>query len=405
MKASNSPVYGRLTVALGCCAALGVLALCDVLAAAPPMAVSADIEALEPPDAVDFEALDRPLLDSMNDSAVSLVPPTTSVEDALPLDMPSDLAIQPAPEPTPDAAPDIATLRHYIETDPHALGSLSIGAPDAGALFNGVTLTDGPLWHFRNPDETWATEETLAYLIAAIEAVDRRHPGSPSLCIGDLSKRGGGPLNRHRSHQSGRDVDIGFYYRSGEAPDFRVGRISDLDLPRCWTLVRALVTETDVERIFIDRSIQRALFRHALESGDNRAWLEWIFEYPRGRRDAIIQHERRHRSHLHARFYNPRAQEWGRVAYPLLVDADLAPPPVVMHRARRGDTISTIARRYGTSVAAVKRANGLRSSFIRAGRRYRVPARLASVAAAPTAVVPPRRLPPPAAVLSARATE
>ncbi len=43
------------------------------------------------------------------------------------------------------------------------------------------------------------------------------------------------------------------------------------------------------------------------------------------------------------------------------------------HVIRSGDTLSTIARRYGVSVRAIKRANGLRSSRIRAGRNLLIP--------------------------------
>lgn len=44
----------------------------------------------------------------------------------------------------------------------------------------------------------------------------------------------------------------------------------------------------------------------------------------------------------------------------------------VYHRIRDGETLSTIARRYKTSVANIKRLNGLKSDFIRAGRTLRV---------------------------------
>uniref|UniRef100_A0A832HZP3 LysM peptidoglycan-binding domain-containing protein n=1 Tax=Eiseniibacteriota bacterium TaxID=2212470 RepID=A0A832HZP3_UNCEI len=40
---------------------------------------------------------------------------------------------------------------------------------------------------------------------------------------------------------------------------------------------------------------------------------------------------------------------------------------------RRGDTLGAIAARHGVSVAALKRANGLRSSVIRTGQRLRLP--------------------------------
>jgi membrane-bound lytic murein transglycosylase D len=52
----------------------------------------------------------------------------------------------------------------------------------------------------------------------------------------------------------------------------------------------------------------------------------------------------------------------------------------VTHRVRRGQTLSTIARRYGTSVNAIVRANNLRSRHrIRAGQRLKIPTRGAPV--------------------------
>ncbi|MFQ6037643.1 MAG: LysM peptidoglycan-binding domain-containing protein [Candidatus Aminicenantales bacterium] len=51
----------------------------------------------------------------------------------------------------------------------------------------------------------------------------------------------------------------------------------------------------------------------------------------------------------------------------------------VYHYVRRGETVSTIARRYGTSVAAIARLNRLgRNYLIRAGQRLRVPIRTTS---------------------------
>jgi membrane-bound lytic murein transglycosylase D len=48
----------------------------------------------------------------------------------------------------------------------------------------------------------------------------------------------------------------------------------------------------------------------------------------------------------------------------------------VWHRVRSGETLSTIARRYRTSVDKIMRANNLRSShFIRAGKRLKIPRR------------------------------
>ena len=45
------------------------------------------------------------------------------------------------------------------------------------------------------------------------------------------------------------------------------------------------------------------------------------------------------------------------------------------YRVRRGDSLTAIARRYGTSVASLKAANGLRSSRVQVGKVLVIPAR------------------------------
>jgi penicillin-insensitive murein endopeptidase len=66
---------------------------------------------------------------------------------------------------------------------------------------------------------------------------------------------------------------------------------------------------------------------------------------------------------------------------------------MVKHRVRQGETLGSLARRYGTSVNAIRAANGLRSSQLRAGRSYTIPIRRTPPDSGPV-VVPPRRLPP-----------
>ena len=66
---------------------------------------------------------------------------------------------------------------------------------------------------------------------------------------------------------------------------------------------------------------------------------------------------------------------------------------MVKHRVRRGETLGSLARRYGTSVNAIRAANGLRSSRLRAGRSYTIPIRRTPPDDG-SVVVPPRRLPP-----------
>jgi murein endopeptidase len=293
----------------------------------------------------------------------------------------------------PPALSEAVELRYFVETDPAALGPLSIGTPDDGLLFNPLPMPEGELWSVRDPRESFATAETIEFIASAVAAVEERHPGSPRLLIGDMSRADGGRLGRHRSHQAGRDADIGLYYRTGAADAFRRPRRDELDAPRTWALVRAFVTKTDVQRIFLDRSLQRLLHAQGLAEGEDPAWLDDIFGRRTGGKDAIIQHVRRHQDHMHVRFFNRRAQERGRLAYPLLVEAGLAPGPTVNHRVRRGETLSHLARRYGATVSAIRAANRLRGTTLRAGRSYVIPVREAAALAEPV-VVPPRRLPP-----------
>jgi murein endopeptidase len=323
-------------------------------------------------------------------------PPTTGVAADLP-----PIATAPPPASGAPPADPVATewaspqtaeaLLVTAQVDPRALGPLSIGTPDSGLLLNPVPLLPGPFWTIRDPSESWGTEETIDFVVTAIEAVEARYPGSPRLVIGDLSNPRGGKLDRHRSHQAGRDADIGFYFQRGEVKSFLAPRKKDLDLPRTWALVRALVTETDIDRIFLDRSLIAVLYQHALSEGEDRSWLNDIFG--RTSEKGIIQHERRHKDHLHVRFYNALAQERGRIVYPVLVETGAAPPPMVKHRVRQGETLGSLARRYGTSVNAIRAANGLRSSQLRAGRSYTIPIRRTPPDSGPV-VVPPRRLPP-----------
>jgi len=313
----------------------------------------------------------------------------------LPVAGPSGSGGAPAPAEGPgragDIPPEAETLLVIAQRDPAALGPLSIGTPDAGLLLNPMRFPEGPFWTVRNPGETWGTDETIDCVVTAIEAVEARYPGSPRVVVGDISDPSGGRLNRHRSHQTGRDADIGFYYRRGEVDSFLTARKKDLDLPRTWGLVRALVTETDVDRIFVDRSLIAVLYAQAVAEGEDRGWLNDVFGRSGGK--GIIQHERRHKDHLHVRFYNPRAQENGRIVYPVLVETGAAPPPMVKHRVRRGETLGSLARRYGTSVSAIRAANGLRSTRLRAGRSYTIPIRRMPPDEGPV-VIPARRLPP-----------
>ena len=300
------------------------------------------------------------------------------------------------PREHPLDAYDAARLREAVQNDLGSLGSISLGAPSAGSLVNGVRAEDGPLFTIQNPGGAFGTQETVDYLCAAIRRVQSQFPDTPALALGHISAKNGGPLQPHISHQSGRDVDISFYYRDS-SPWYARGTKQNLDLPRTWAFVKALVIETDVDMILVDRSIQALLEDHALSAGENPEWVRGLFHGGPGLR-RIIRHAPGHATHLHIRFFNPVAQETGRRVAPILADLGLrkAPANFIRYRARPGDTLGKIAKRFNTTVPALKSANGLRTSKIRENRDYRVPvpARKGQLQGSPPLRFPPRRLPP-----------
>ncbi len=287
-------------------------------------------------------------------------------------------------------------LLRYVEDDPSSLGSLSIGTPDSAVIINSVALPADPRWETISQAESWATSETITAIQIVVGKVHEVLPGTPPIMIGDISNHDGGRLKRHASHQAGRDVDFGFYYKAGKCPWFTTGTAATLDLPRNWALVRAIITCTDAETIFLDTGIQKLLYGYALSIGEDKDWLNRVFRFSKGSPSAIICYARGHRSHYHVRFHNPVAEELGRRVYPMLIRLNKIKPPVftVPHLVRNGETLGGIARRYGTSVRAIQQTNGLGSTLIRAGRSYRIPLRGVAAPSLKPLVVPVRLLPP-----------
>jgi len=285
-------------------------------------------------------------------------------------------------------------LEKQVAEDPSGLGSLSLGEPYRGRLLGGVALQSSPFLEVVAPDFAFGTHETVAYLERAVRRVHAAFPKTPPLHVGHISKSSGGYVSPHRSHQSGRDVDLGFYY-SKNGGWYKRGTAENLDLPRTWALLRALITETDVEMVIVDASIERLLRLYAEGIGEDRPWLTRIFSGD-GQRPEIVRHLWGHTTHFHVRFYNPAAQTLAARAYPHLVEAELVDPvqATTTYRAKKGDTLGKLAKRFGTTVRAIQAANGMRGTTIQAKRVYRIPRPGGPIQAPPLAI--PERCVPPA---------
>ena len=284
-----------------------------------------------------------------------------------------------------------AELKRRWTSDLASVGSVSVGFADLGRVINAVHVPEGAAWTCVRPDLAWGARETVDGLVAAFTAVHNEFPDSVPARLNHIGQRDGGWLRPHRSHQSGRDADIGFFYKRDVIPHGRVRREKLIDPARSWALVRALVTLADVQFVLVDRGIQAVLRKHALSIGEDPAWVDSLFH---GGRAALIQHARRHRDHFHVRFYAPRSQELGRRLQPLL--AARPEQNLVVHKVKPGQTVGHIARIYKTTVASVLKANHMRRSFLRVGQRLNVPLRgpCTRCPVVPALLVPERRLPP-----------
>jgi LysM repeat protein len=280
-------------------------------------------------------------------------------------------------------------LKQRWKSDPASLGSVSVGFVESGRMVNSVRFPAGEDWLVVSPDKAWATQETVDYLAQAIRAVRARYPNAPPLRVNQLSSKDGGYLRPHKSHQNGRDVDLGFYYPTVD-PIRERAREKYIDPELNWALIRALVTHTDVQMILVDHRVQKVIYDYALRSGEDKAWLDSLFH---AGANSIVKHAKRHRDHFHVRFFNPRAQELGRRIAPLLA---LQPDQnIAMHRVRSGDTLGAIALRYNSSVQALRKANRIRGSMLSIGQVLSVPLRgpCTRCPVPPPLVLPQRRLP------------
>lgn len=201
------------------------------------------------------------------------------------------------------------------EAEPSTRGSTSIGRHNRGRLSGGHRLEDSTNLRLKRPDgpASHGTDELVALLEGGAAAVAAEFPGS-RLTVGDLSHERGGRFGPHRSHRSGRDVDVGFYVtnESGEVlyldrfVDFRADGTSRedpsyrFDDARNWAFVSALLGQdaAPVQYMFVARWLKARLLAHAANVGASPELI--------ARADVVLYQPSRggrHEDHFHVRVY------------------------------------------------------------------------------------------------------
>jgi penicillin-insensitive murein endopeptidase len=137
------------------------------------------------------------------------------------------------------------------------------------------------------------------------------------LVIADLSQNAGGAAHLfHKSHQTGRDVDILYYVRDALGNAFEPdamhvfnrklvavdGSGITLDVPRTWALVRELLTarEAYVQYIFMYAPIAEKLIDYAKAHDESETVIARAMKTLKQPGDSAP-----HNDHLHVRIYCP----------------------------------------------------------------------------------------------------
>ena len=174
---------------------------------------------------------------------------------------------------------------------PAKLPARPIGFYAKGCIAGAVPLPiNGSAWQVMrlSRNRNWGHPDLVA-LLERLAVKAQKTAGWPGLLVGDMSQPRGGPmLTGHASHQIGLDADIWLTPMPNrqlsreereETSAVMMVRKDRLDIdPNTWTpshlsVIRATAQEPQVERIFVNAAIKKALCREA--KGD-RSWLSKV---------------------------------------------------------------------------------------------------------------------------------
>jgi penicillin-insensitive murein DD-endopeptidase len=199
------------------------------------------------------------------------------------------------PEPLPalanPASPKTPAKELFArKSEPVPLAARAIGSYVRGCLAGAVALPiNGKTWQVMrlSRDRNWGHPDLIRFLERLANKVPQL--GWPGLLVGDISQPRGGPmLTGHTSHQIGLDADIwltpmpNHELSREEREEMSATNVvaadgKDVD-PSVWTsahvaVIRAAAEDPQVERIFVNAAIKKALCRDA---GSSRAWLSKV---------------------------------------------------------------------------------------------------------------------------------
>lgn len=202
----------------------------------------------------------------------------------------------------------------------------SIGSPTEGRLEGAEELEVKKEIRLRNPSARWGLPALVGLIERSAKRVAQRFEGAV-VVVGDLSRKGGGSLAGHRSHESGRDADVGFLFVGPDGQSALPGEFLAVDAngvalanrslrfddARNWALIEAWITDPSarVEHIFVADRLRTRLLQHARAKG---AYLPVLHRAALAMKQPSRGLE--HDDHFHVRIACPRKQRQSCVALP-----------------------------------------------------------------------------------------
>jgi penicillin-insensitive murein DD-endopeptidase len=213
-----------------------------------------------------------------------------------------------------------ADLPEKYRKSPYAMMSLSVGSPSDGWQIRSKKLKASPhLWiQAKSVPYSYGHPALVLMLNRTAKQIARQNP-SWVLLVGDLSREFGGPLTGHRSHQSGRDADVGFFVtdRDGKPINSRhllafdkQGRARDgsglrFDDYRNWLLVQLWLKDSraNLEYVFIASHLRHRLLEFAQARPAFRQYVAAASQFLRQPSIGLP-----HDDHFHVRIACPEIQ-------------------------------------------------------------------------------------------------
>ncbi|WP_436198890.1 penicillin-insensitive murein endopeptidase [Astrobacterium formosum] len=215
------------------------------------------------------------------------------VASAMPAPAQDRGTLDPKPLPPlahPDAPSTPAKELFGRRAQPAPMAARAIGFYAKGCLAGARALPiNGATWQVMrlSRNRNWGHPALIGLLEHL--SVKAAKVGWPGLLVGDISQPRGGPmLTGHASHQVGLDADVWLTPMPNReltraerehmsATDVVASHKRDVD-PSVWTpahlaVIKAAATEPQVERVFVNAAIKKAICREA--TGDRR-WLEKV---------------------------------------------------------------------------------------------------------------------------------